>query len=141
MKKLLYFTGLIILFSVSFSACQKDNQNKGTIYTPYTDIVNPPDTFLIYYSVRNGSQLSGNIQFKTDAVWTITQLPGTPLLAWFNRTDKTAPYEFTNTLTIGLQGNIPYSLVVKNTTSADVANVYMQFIKTNQSYSSFSTQY
>ncbi len=141
MKRFIYFIGLIIVFSVFSFGCQKDNQSKGTVYTPYSDIINPPDTFLIYYSVRYGGQLSGKIQFKTDAVWTITQLPGTPLLAWFNRSDKTAPFEFSTITTVGLQGNIPYDLYVKNTTSADGANIYFQFIKTNQSYDSFSTKY
>lgn len=142
MKRLIYFIGLIILFSVVSFGCQKDAQSKGTVYTPYADIINPPDTFMIYYnSLSYGAQLSGKIQFKADAVWSITQLPGTPLLAWFNRADKTDPFQFAAETTVGLQGNYGYDLSVKNTTAPNGVSIYLQFIKKNQSYDTFSTKY
>jgi hypothetical protein len=142
MKRLIYFTGLIILFSVVSFGCQKEAQSKGTVYTPYADILNPPDTFMIYYnSIAFGNQLSGKIQFKTDAVWSITQIPSAPLQAWFNRSDKTDPFQFASQTTVGLQGNISYGLFVKNISAPDGANIYLQFIKQNQSYTTFSTKY
>lgn len=142
MKKLLYFIGFIILFSSFSIGCQKNSESKGTVYTPYSDIINPPDTFMIYYNaISYGTQLSGKIQFKTDAVWSITQLPGTPLLAWFNRSDKTDPFQFAAEMTVGLQGNIPYNLSVKNSTAPNGVSIYLQFIKKNLSYDTFSTKY
>ena len=142
MKKLIYFTGFIILFSVIFSGCQKEAKSKGTVYTPYADIINPPDTFMVYYnSISFGNQLSGKIQFKADAVWSITQIPSAPLQAWFNRADKTDLFQFTSQTTVGLQANISYGLFVKNVSAPDGANIYLQFIKQNQSYTTFSTKY
>jgi hypothetical protein len=95
---------------------------------------------VFYNSVPYGTQLSGKIQFKTDAVWTINQLHEN-LLAWFKRADKTTTFEFTSATSVGLQGNTPYDLTVKNTTAADGTYIYLQFIKSNQSYDSFSNKY
>ncbi|NWJ51928.1 MAG: hypothetical protein HXX14_13795 [Bacteroidetes bacterium] len=142
MKKLIYFISLLILFSVISFGCQKDVQSKGTVYTPYADIINPPDTFLIYYnSISFGNQIPAKIQFKTDAVWSISQIPSAPLQVWFNRTDKTDLFQFTSQTTVGLQGSIPYGLFVKNISAPDGANIYLQFIKQNQSYATFSIKY
>lgn len=141
MKKIYRFLSLIILFSVIYFGCRKDNLVSTPMFTPYNDVINPPDTFVYYFPLAYNSTLQGKIQFKQDGVWHITKTSGASTNTWFMRSDKTTPYNIPFEDTVGLQGNLPYYLVANNTTSPEGVKIYLQFVRIKTDYQSFNPKY
>ena len=138
MKKIFQSLCLIILFSVFYYGCKKDTNKNDQLYTPLTDVINPPDSFVYYMYNR---VLQGKIQFREDAVWHIIKATGLSNNTWLARTDKTSVFSISQNDTVALQGNIPYILTASNTNSQDGMKIYFIFTKIAQDYQSFSPKY
>jgi len=142
MKKIFQLLCLITLFSVIYYGCRKDNSQSGVIYTPYADVINPPDSFTYYIPLNNNAiQQQGKIQFSTDAVWHITKSSGISTNTWFSRADKPTIYSIAYEEIIGLQGNYPYYLTASNASSSNGVKIFFHFVKTNLDYQAYSPKY
>jgi len=141
MKKIFQFLCMIVLFSVIYYGCRKDNSQSGIIYTPYSDVINPPDSFTYYIPLSYNAIQQGKIQFATNAVWHITKSTGISTNTWLSRADNSSIYNIAFEDSIALQGNYPYYLTASNASSPEGAKVYFHFVKTNLSYQTFSPKY
>ena len=141
MKKIFQLFCLLILFSVIYCGCGKDNSPTGQIYTPFSDVMNPPDSFLYYVSLNYNATQKGMIQFSTNGVWHITKISGMSTNSWFSRNDTPLTYNITFNDTVALQGNYPYYLTASNPNSPDGVKIYFNFVKTKLDYQSFSKKY
>ena len=137
MKKVFQSFCLIIMFSVIYYGCRKDSKNT-QLFTPLTDVINPPDSFVYYMYNRI---LQGKIQFREDAVWHITKASGIGNNTWLARTDKTEVFGISQNDTVALQGNIPYLITASNTNPQDGVKIYFLFTKIALDYQSFSPKY
>ena len=111
------------------------------MFTPYNDVINPPDTFNYYFPLSYISTLQGKIQFKQDGVWHITKTSGMSANTWFMRTDKATTFNIPFEDTVALQGNFQYYLTASNATSPDAVNIYFQFKRIKTDYQSFNPKY
>jgi len=141
MKKIFQFLCLIVLFSVIYCGCRKDNPNTGAIFSPYADLINPPDSFTYYIPLNNNAIQQGKIQFSSDAVWHITKTSGISTNTWFSRADNPNKFSVVFDNTVALQGNYPYYLTASNTGSPDGVKIYIRFVKTKLDYQSYSPKY
>ena len=141
MKKIFQLFCLLILFSVVYYGCRKDNTPSGQIYTPYSPVINPPDSFLYYVSLNYNAVQKGTIQFNADGVWHITKIVGMSTNTWLSRADTPLTYNITFNDTVALQGNYPYYLTASNPNLPDGVKIYLNFSKTKIDYQSFRTKY
>ena len=141
MKKIFRLLSLIILFSVIYFGCRKDNTVSTPMFTPYNDVINPPDTFIYYFPLSYNSTLQDKVRFKQDGVWHITKTSGMSANTWLMRTDKTTTFNIPFEDTVALQGNLPYYFVASNATSTDGEKIYFQFIRIKTDYQSFNPKY
>jgi len=141
MKKMFQFLCLIVLFSAIYYGCRKDNSQSGVIYTPYSDVINPPDSFTYYIPLSNNAIQKGKIQFSGDAVWHITKTSGISANTWFSRTDTPNLFSIAYDNTVALQGNYPYYITGSYTGSTDGTKIFLHFVKTKLDYQSFSPKY
>jgi len=141
MKKIFQFLCLIVLFSVIYFGCRKDNSQSSVIYTPYSDAINPPDSFTYYIPLNNNAIQQGKIQFSGDAVWHITKTSGISTNTWFSRADNPTIFSIAYDNMVALQGNYPYILTASNTGSPDGVKIFIRFVKTKLDYQSFSPKY
>ena len=141
MKKIFQLLCLIALFSFIYSGCRKENGQNEQLYTPYIDVINPPDSFIYYIPLNYNAILQGKIQFQNDAVWHITKTSGMNCNTWFSRADQTTIFGISYNDTVALQGNYPYYLSASNATSPDGVKIYFQFKKLNKDYQSFSRKF
>lgn len=141
MKKIFQFLCLIVLFSVIYYGCRKDNSQSGVIYTPYSAVINPPDSFTYYIPLNSNVIQQGKIQFSRDAVWRITKTSGISANTWFSRADNPTIFSVAYDNTVALQGNYPYYLTASNAGSPDGIKIFFYFVKTNLDYQTFSPKY
>ena len=142
MKKILQSLCLIILFSVIYYGCRKDSNKNEQLFTPYSDVINPPDSFYYYIPLPYNAILKGKIQFKENAVWRITKTLGIGANTSLSRTDSTSIFSIAQNDTVALQGNILYTLTASNANSQDGVKIYFLFTKVKSlDYQSFSPKY
>lgn len=141
MKKIFQLLCLIILFSVIYYGCRKDSSQNGLIFTPYSDVLNPPDSFIYYIPLNYNAILQGKIQFSGNAVWHITKTSGFGTNTWLSRADVSSIFSIAFEETVALQGNYPYYFTASNANSPDGVKIYFHFVKTNLDYQSYSPKY
>jgi hypothetical protein len=141
MKKIFQFLCLIVLFSGVYYGCRKDNSQSGVIFTPYADVINPPDSFTYYIPLSNNAIQQGKIQFSNDAVWHITKTAGISTNTWLSRADNPTIFSVAYDNTVALQGNYPYSFTASNTGLPEGTKIFIRFVKTKLDYQSFSPKY
>ena len=141
MKKIFQFLCLIALFSIIYYGCRKDNSQAGVLFSPYADVINPPDTFTYYIPLNNNAIQQGKIQFSGNAVWHISKSSGISTNTWFSRTDKSTIYSIAYEDTVALQGNFPYYLTASNAGLTGGVKIFFHFVKTNLDYQTYSPKY
>ena len=141
MKKIFQPLCLIILFSVIFYGCNKDLSQSGVSFTPYADVINPPDSFNYYIPLNNISMLRGKIQFSENAVWQISKTSGVGTLTWVSRIDKSSIFNIIVIDTVALEGNLAYYITGNAPSSAFWGNINLHFVKTKLDYQSYSHKF
>jgi len=141
MKKIFQLLCLITMFSFIFFGCQKDGLVNGNLYTPYAEVVNPPDSFVYYIPLSFNTLLQGKIQFSQNSVWKIVKTQGFGSNTWLARTDNSSVFTLTQVDTVALQGNLKYEIGAFNSYTTDGVKIYMQFTRLNLNYSTFSPKY
>ncbi len=149
MKKttsLFVFSALVILFSIT--ACYKNEPANPDlpIFSSISDIINPPDSFILAYSLNTYNNYLALLEFEIDAVWEIERLsaPGF-ITVWIDRTvgENNPELEIINaqnsTSYVGLAGGIRYNFWA-NRSSGDAAytTLLLQFTKQDIDYENFT---
>ncbi|MDP4289840.1 MAG: hypothetical protein Q8908_02060 [Bacteroidota bacterium] len=141
MKRTFQMLCVVILFSVIYSGCRKEPGPGKQVYSPYAEVINPPDSFYYYVPLAYNIPLQGKIQFKDDAVWRISKTSTLNTNTWISRNDKNSVFEIAYDDTVALQGNIPYYFSAVNSISPEGMKVYYKFTKLNKDYQSFSPKF
>lgn len=149
MKKTIFFFVLFALvISFSITSCFKDQPLDSDIplFSSVSDVVNPPDEFILTYSLNTFNNYLALIEFETDAVWKIERMSAPGFInVWIDRTvgEDNPELEIINaqnsTNFVGLAGGIQYNFWA-NRSSGDAAytTLLLHFTKQDVDYEAFT---
>jgi len=132
----------IVALSIAFIACNKDSDeaNNIPIYSNTQEIINPPDTFILYMPLKSYSNNMATLRFDTNSVWRISKITGQSSNFWIQRTDSTQLI-IRDTLVLGLQGNTTYNFYVILGSNESKNKFFAKFEKQPVNYSTFSPKF
>ncbi len=150
MKKTIYISiFFVLLISFSITSCFK-NQPLDTDITRYSnidDVVNPPDSFQLVYSLNTYNNYLAIIEFETNAVWEIERMsaPGFNTV-WVERSigEDNPQLEIisaqNDTYFIGFAGEVQYNLWANRSSGDETySTLLLQFTKQEDvDYESFT---
>lgn len=149
MKKTIFFFILIALvISFSITACFKDQPLESDIplYSSVSDVINPPDEFILSYSLNTFNNYLALLEFETDAVWEIERMsaPGF-ITVWIERSvgENNPDIEIINaqnsTNFIGLEGGVRYNFWANRSAGvSDYTTLLLHFTKQDIDYDAFT---
>ena len=149
MKKTKFFFVLIVLVaSFCVTGCFKNEpvESEIPIFSSITDVINPPDEFILVYSLSTFNNYLGLLEFETDAVWEIERqsAPGF-ITVWIDRTvgEDNPELEIINaqnsTSFVGLEGGIRYNFWANRSSGdANYTTLLVHFTKQDVDYEAFS---
>jgi hypothetical protein len=137
-KKKMQLKGFIVLLFVgtlALHSCFKGNtiEEGHPVYTSYSPITNPPDTFAVRMDLNTNRLISTSITFEDTAVWKVFVSPSTNLRIWMNRVeDPEVVLELSaKEILLGLEGNVEYEVHGQNSSSSGSnTNISINFHKT-----------
>jgi len=145
MKKCILSVLAVVVISLTFLACTKDNgKDDGIpILSIGNAIVNPPDTFKLYIPLKAaGGSVYASITFDTNSVWKISKITGQSSNFWAQRNDNdTLRLVIQDTLIAGFQGNTIYNFYATMGTYESKNKLFILFEKQPDSYSTFSPKF
>lgn len=148
MKKPYYLILLIlaVVFITSESCRKLPVAREVKTYSNNDNIVNPPDTFQVVYSLQSASNFIATIQFEENSVWKLERLsaPNFTIL-WAERTDSLNTNRFevinrlTQTVNIGFEGGVNYDLIANRLSLQEPILFFIEFVRlTDEEYDNFS---
>lgn len=110
------------------------------VYSNFTPIVNPPDTFLIAFNLSTYGNKLADITFKDSSVWNIS-LQGSPRVSFALISPIDSSYVFiTNNDTLGFRGGVQFTFIADKNNYI-VGPYFVQFLRLPINYNTFSPKY
>jgi hypothetical protein len=130
--------GLIVLLfvgAIALHSCFKADpiEDGHPVYTSYSPIINPPDTFAVRMDLNTNRLISTSITFEDTAVWKVFVSPSTNLRIWMTRVeDPDIALELSaQEILLGVEGNVEYEVHGQNSSSSGSnTNISINFHKT-----------
>jgi len=135
------FISLLLVWVFTAAECNKPILPVDTvpIYSYQEAIVNPPDTFKIYFNLKTYGDKIARVTFKDSAVWLIERLgdgrANTRILS------DTSYMSILESDTLGLQGNKEYSILTNNNNYLDIGDFFIKLTKLPIDYHTFSPKF
>ena len=149
MKKTSFiFVLAALVISFSITSCYKNEPANPDLplFSSISDIINPPDEFILTYSLNTFNNYLALLEFETDAVWEVERLtaPGF-IIVWIDRTvgENNPELEIINaqntTYFVGLEGGIRYNFWAnKSAGDAGRTTLLLHFTKQDIDYENFT---
>lgn len=141
---------VFVVLLTSTSGCLRktiiENESDIPTYSISSDIVNPPDEFLLLFPLVSYGEFTANINFKDNAVWEIQRISS----QLFNnvKVDRSTGGNSLDLITsstinfsVGLEGGVKYRFVANKLPSSnpnESYNLILSFKKTDKDYDTFS---
>ena len=138
---------IIISFFISsafFGSCRKiePDENEIEIYGFLDTIINPPDSFMLVFSLNTLNYYSAEITFDTNSVWEVEKVTALSSIFWVQRKGNPDQKEYidaeSNIKWIGFEGNVEYEFWANTNNYPDPRKLFIHFEKQDIDYESFS---
>lgn len=148
-KSIIFFVLVALVVSFSITACFKDRPVESDIplFSSVADVINPPDEFILTYSLNTFNNYVALLKFETDAVWEVERL-GAPgfITVWIERSEgeNNPDIEIISAQNsanfIGLAGGVSYNFWANRSVGgvSDYTTLLLHFTKQDIDYEAFT---